>query len=129
MVSNSSVVLSSSPIMSHDMKSIKKQFISEEQKQETYKKTAIEFEEMFLKHFFKHIMPQDRENGYSSKSQSEDIYKSLWTDFVSKEIAENGGIGVAEFVLKQFNKNQPPPYHAPGPINTQQRGNSYDISL
>ncbi len=93
-----------------------KKYISEDQKQESLKKTAIEFEEMYLKHFFKHIIPKDREKSFSDKSQSEDMYKSLWIDFIAKHVAENGGIGVAKFVLKQLKKNQ-------------QNGHDYDITV
>lgn len=118
-----------SPLQSHSMRPIKKQFVSEDQKQEAYQKTAIEFEEMFLKHFFKHIMPQDREKAYASKSQSEDMYQSLWIDFTSKHIAENGGIGIAQYVLKQLNKNQHTSPLSSGPIPIQQRGHHYDNTL
>lgn len=107
-----------------------KKYISEDQKQESFKKTATEFEEMYLKHFFKHIMPKDREKPFSEKSQNEDMYQSLWIDFTAKHVAENGGIGVAKFVLKQLNKNQQTPsYRQSSPIAIQQNGHGYDITI
>jgi len=67
-------------------------------------KAAHDFEEMFIKFFFKNIIPKNTEGGLFGTSHSSDMYRSLWIDAAAKQ-ASKRGVGIARYITKAMDRN------------------------
>lgn len=76
--------------------------ISEDQKI----KAAHDYEEMFLKFFFKEMMPKDIQGGLFGAGHTAEMYQSLLIDALARSAAKRG-IGIAEQIIKNINRNNP----------------------
>jgi Rod binding domain-containing protein len=69
-------------------------------------KAAHDFEEMFIKFFFKSIIPQNTEGGLFGTSHSSEMYRSMWIDSAAKQTAKRG-VGIAKYIMKALDRNDP----------------------
>ena len=65
-------------------------------------KIAAEYEEMFLKFFFKNMLPEN-EDGFLGGSTNQ-VYRSIWLDGVAKEAAKKGSFGIAPLIARSLRK-------------------------
>ncbi|MCC6469550.1 MAG: rod-binding protein [Alphaproteobacteria bacterium] len=69
-------------------------------------KAAKEFEAMFLSQMFGHMFEGIKTDGLFGGGNAEKIYRSLLVDEYGKAMANAGGIGIADQVMKEILRNQ-----------------------
>ncbi|MBY0356050.1 MAG: rod-binding protein [Rickettsiales bacterium] len=72
-------------------------------------KTAQEFEATFLSQMMEHMFEGVKTNPLTGGGEAEDIYQSMMIDEYGKLIARAGGVGIANHVIQQYEKQQPKP--------------------
>lgn len=69
---------------------------------EAVKKTAKEFEAMFLGQMMQQMFSQVKTDGLFGGGHGEEMFRSLLVDEYAKEIAKGPGIGVSQAVRRQL---------------------------
>ena len=72
-------------------------------RKKSFKEVAQEFEAVLLKEVLKNAF-RPLVNG---KSFSQRLYYDMFLDSVSRQMAKAGGVGIADYLLKAYRKNQP----------------------
>ncbi len=67
-------------------------------------KTARDFEAIFVQQVFKEMRQTIPEGGLIPRGQAEDIYFDMQDMEAAKQLAQQGGIGLAEMMLEQLQK-------------------------
>lgn len=70
------------------------------------RKSAEEFEGMFLSQMFGHVFEGLKTDGPFGGGHAEKMYRSLMVDEYGKTMARAGGIGIADQVMKEILRNQ-----------------------
>ncbi len=70
------------------------------------RKAAQEFEAVFINELLSHMDQGLSTEGPFTGGQSESIYRSLFDDAVAKELAQRGGIGLADNIYREIIKMQ-----------------------
>lgn len=70
------------------------------------RKSAEEFEGMFLSQMFGHVFDSLKTDGPFGGGHAEKMYRSLLVDEYGKTMARAGGIGIADQVMKEILRNQ-----------------------
>ena len=84
----------------------------------TARKAATEFEATFLAQMFRQMIKGIETDGIMGGGQAEKIYRDLMVDEMSKSIAQNGGVGIADQLYVELVKQQEVGSHdAPTPNN------------
>ncbi len=69
------------------------------------KRVATEFEAIFIQYLMK-TMREGIKSGLFEENRSEEIYRSLFEEKVSLLIAESGGIGIRDMLLRWLDGNK-----------------------
>lgn len=69
------------------------------------KKTAQEFEAIFVQQMFKEMRRTIPEGGLLPRGNAEEIFTSLQDMEAARQLTTHGGIGLAEMLTKQLNKD------------------------
>lgn len=69
------------------------------------KGVATEFEALFIQYMLK-TMREGIRSGLFGENRGEEIYRSLFEEKVSLLIAEAGGIGIRDMLLRWFDENK-----------------------
>lgn len=67
-------------------------------------KTARDFEAIFVQQVFKEMRKTIPEGGLLPRGQAEDIYFDMQDMEAAKQLARQGGIGLADMMLEQLQK-------------------------
>lgn len=73
---------------------------------EQARKTGEEFEAMFLGQMLQHMFAGIETDPEFGGGAGEDMWRSMMVEQYGKEIAKNGGVGIAEAVMRQLLQNQ-----------------------
>jgi Rod binding domain-containing protein len=79
---------------------------SEAETREKAAEMAEEFEAMFISELLRPMFEQIKTDGMFGGGQSEEAFRPLLTEQYAKEIADSGGIGIAENVLAEILRMQ-----------------------
>ncbi|MCK8059852.1 MULTISPECIES: rod-binding protein [unclassified Fusibacter] len=71
---------------------------------EKLKKVATDFEEVFVNMLLKAMRSTVVDSGLTEKSNQRDIFQGMLDESFAKEMAEAGGIGIADMMVKQLEK-------------------------
>jgi flagellar protein FlgJ len=71
---------------------------------EKLKKVATDFEEVFVNMLLKAMRSTVQESGLTEKSNQRDIFQGMLDESFAKEMAEAGGVGIADMMVKQLQK-------------------------
>lgn len=69
---------------------------------ERLKKVAVQFEEVFMNMLMKAMRSTVGDGGLIEKSNQEQIFQSMLDEKFAKEVAEAGGIGIADMMVQQL---------------------------
>jgi len=69
------------------------------------KQTAKDFEAIFVQQVFKGMRQTVPDGGLLPRGQAEEIYSDLQDMEAAKQFTNHGGIGLAEMLLEQMQKN------------------------
>jgi flagellar protein FlgJ len=69
------------------------------------KQTAQDFEAIFVQQVFKEMRRTIPEDSLLPRGQAEEIYADMRDMEAAKQLAGHGGIGLAEMLLEQMQKN------------------------
>lgn len=81
---------------------------SEKGDMEGLKKTAQEFEEIFVNMLLKSMRSTVGDSGLMEKSNQRDIFEGMLDEELAKTISKGGGIGISEMMVKQLSKYAQP---------------------
>jgi len=70
------------------------------------RKAAVEFEAMFLSQMYGHVFEGIKTDGLFGGGHAERMYRSLLIDEYGKTMAQAGGIGIADQVMKEILRHQ-----------------------
>ncbi|GAA0601732.1 rod-binding protein [Caenispirillum bisanense] len=73
---------------------------------EQARKAAEEFEAMFIGQMLQHMFSGIETNPDFGGGAGEDMWRSVLVDQYGKEISKNGGIGIADAVMRTLLQNQ-----------------------
>lgn len=73
---------------------------------EAARKTAVEFEAMFLTQMVEQMFSGIKTDGYFGGGQGEKMFRSMLSQEYGQEMAKSGGIGIADMVQKEILKMQ-----------------------
>lgn len=73
---------------------------------EQARKAGEEFEAMFLGQMLQHMFAGIETNSEFGGGTGEDMWRSVLVEQYGKEISRNGGIGIADAVVRELLKNQ-----------------------
>ncbi|WP_404384818.1 rod-binding protein [Caenispirillum salinarum] len=73
---------------------------------EQARKTAQDFEAFFLSQMFQHMFSGIQTDEMFGGGQGEEMWRSMLVDQYGKDIASNGGIGIADQVMKALLQTQ-----------------------
>lgn len=73
---------------------------------EQARKTAQEFEAFFLSQMFQHLFSGIEVDPQFGGGAGEEMWRSMLVDQYGKEVASNGGIGIAENVMRVLLQTQ-----------------------
>ena len=68
-------------------------------------KGAKAFESYFIHSLLKEMRKSVKTEGNGSLGYSEGIYQSMFDEAIAEKISENGGIGLADILIKNLSKN------------------------
>lgn len=69
---------------------------------EQLRKAAEQFEAIFLQQMFKEMRNTVPDDGLLSRKNADDIYSQMQDAEAAKVLAERGGVGLAELMMKQL---------------------------
>lgn len=69
---------------------------------EALKKACKEFESIFLSMMFKEMKKSIPDGGLIEKSTGRKIFEDMYIEELSKEIANDNGLGIADMLYQQF---------------------------
>lgn len=70
------------------------------------REAAVEFEAMFLSQMVEQMFTDIKTDGYFGGGQGEKMFRSMLSQEYGREMAEKGGIGIADMVQKEILKIQ-----------------------
>ena len=77
-----------------------------EASEEKLKKACADFESIFLSYMLKTMRASSSESDLVGKSHESEILHAMFDEKLSEEIADSGGIGLADILLEKLNERK-----------------------